>query len=264
MFMRNISYALRRLLPTAGGMVRIFFRSPLIAMKLFVAAACYTLKGKMPFAVIVEKGYPIEHPKELVAYLAHFVEREIESNIWLKPYRAAENPLCLDVGGHAGIFSLKLLCENPTAIVQAYEPQRELFAKALAGLAEENERYSCFNIAISDRQGSSILYLDSRDNSQASLEMDWRPGGDGQCRVDTFTLDEVTKDIGKIFLIKVDVEGHEDKVIAGAREALSKARFLLVEILRDDNRRTIRELLGPTWSETRLGEGDYLFERAGD
>ncbi len=258
--MRNWKYAAGRFIPTLWGLVRVGVRAPRRAVRILCASLFYALTGRMPFTVVVEEGYPIAHPKELVAYLAHFIEGEIEAAAWLTPYRQAAAPVCLDVGGHAGIFSLRLLCENPSALVLAFEPQPSLAAKAIVGLSAVGERYRCYPLAISDQAGKARLYCDDMDNSQASLESDWRNGPHAIVEVETRTLDEAAAGLEAIFLVKIDVEGHEVSVLKGGPAALGKTRFVLAEILSRDNLQSCRALLGPGWRETKIGRGDYLFE----
>ncbi len=258
--MRNWRYAAGRLFPTVRGFVRCIVRSPRIARQVFSASLHYALTGRMSSAVVVEKGYRIEDPKELVGYLAHFVEEEVEAREWLIPFRRAQAPVCLDVGGHAGIFSLKLLCENPAALVYAFEPQPDLARKASQALASESSRYRCFPLAVSDAPGKTRLYRDSIDNSQASLERSWRPEAEEVLEVETVTLDAAAADLGNIFLLKIDVEGHEARVLAGGKGTLKRTRFVLVEILSEESLRRCRSILGPGWKEKKIGRGDYLFE----
>jgi len=258
--MRNWRYAAGRLFPTVRGFARCLARSPRIARQVFPAVVRYALTGRMSSPVVVEKGYRIEDPKELVGYLAHFIEEEVEVRDWLDPFRRARDPVCLDVGGHAGIFSLKLLCENPTARVHAFEPQPELTRKASQALAGESSRYRCFPLAVSEAPGKNRLYRDEIDNSQASLERSWRPEAEEVLEVETVTLDAAAGDLGDIFLLKIDVEGHEARVLAGGAATLKRTRFLLVEILSEESLGRCRSILGPGWTEKKIGSGDYLFE----
>jgi hypothetical protein len=44
------------------------------------------------------------------------------------------------------------------------------------------------------------------------------------------TLDRLLADLSEISLLKIDVQGYEKVVLAGARESLAKTMFLLIEL----------------------------------
>jgi FkbM family methyltransferase len=47
------------------------------------------------------------------------------------------------------------------------------------------------------------------------------------------TLDNVLKDYNEIYLLKIDTEGHEDKVLKGAVEVLKNITYLYIEMWND-------------------------------
>jgi len=44
------------------------------------------------------------------------------------------------------------------------------------------------------------------------------------------TLDRLLADLDEISLLKIDVQGYEKHVLAGAKQTLSKTKFLLIEL----------------------------------
>ena len=65
-------------------------------------------------------------------------------------------------------------------------------------------------------QGSGTMYTQS---SQGSFELD--------------TLDNILKNYDSIYLMKIDTEGHEDKVLAGAQHILNDVKYLYIEMWND-------------------------------
>jgi FkbM family methyltransferase len=79
-------------------------------------------------------------------------------------------------------------------------------------------------------------------------------------QVDVTTLDHELK--GRpVLVMKIDVEGFEDEVIAGATETLSRTKFLIIEAHDAARRDHLTRLLGPGWYRRKLGSSDYLFTR---
>jgi hypothetical protein len=64
-----------------------------------------------------------------------------------------------------------------------------------------------------------------------------------------------------ILLMKMDVEGYECEVIAGAAQALARTQLLIIEAQTLEHRDAITQALGPGWQRRKLGPGDYLFSR---
>ena len=54
--------------------------------------------------------------------------------------------------------------------------------------------------------------------------------------VDAIPLDDILKGYTKIKLIKIDVEGAELQVLEGARKTLKKARYVILEVSREEDR----------------------------
>jgi FkbM family methyltransferase len=44
------------------------------------------------------------------------------------------------------------------------------------------------------------------------------------------TLDRLLVDLAEVSLLKIDVQGYEKQVFAGAKQTLSKTKLLLVEL----------------------------------
>ena len=75
---------------------------------------------------------------------------------------------CLDIGAHNGDYSKKLL-ETYNMRVIAFEPMKQSF-KNLKNLKNYySDKFQCFNIALSDKNGFQKIYFAKRNSQLASL-----------------------------------------------------------------------------------------------
>jgi FkbM family methyltransferase len=143
-----------------------------------------------------------------------------------------------DVGAHVGYFTLIAALANPRAAVHAFEPVDFIHARlAVNQRGNAIKNITRHQAGVSDRQGWADIGVRFSANllsTGSSLE----PAVAGQARTETKriplrTIDAVFGDSG-VDLIKIDVEGHEPHVLAGARQTLRRHRpTVLLEELRD-------------------------------
>lgn len=143
----------------------------------------------------------------------------------------------VDVGANTGQWSTMLLdCVNPVKLI-VIEPEPMAFAKLKEQFAN-NPQVQLHNVAVGDREGTAKLKI-TRDTTGASLlkpkeEMRALIGSNwtvtSEVEVEITTLDKLLVDLAEISFLKIDVQGYEKTVLAGARETLAKTKFLLVEL----------------------------------
>ncbi|MEO1422792.1 MAG: FkbM family methyltransferase [Pseudomonadota bacterium] len=128
----------------------------------------------------------------------------------------AQNPVIIDVGANAGVFSLPILqAGGAKAVCYAIEPNPIMLERlrrnvTRSGLSAKVHVEEC---AISDENGTAHLTFTVGANfGQARLGED--PDADG-LDVKTLTLTDfvTSRQVPRIDLLKVDVEGLEDRVI---------------------------------------------------
>ncbi len=134
----------------------------------------------------------------------------------------------LDAGAFIGTHTLAFArMAGPAGKVYAFEPRREIFAYLKRnieanGLAQAQAR----NVALG-RQPAELA-LDGLDLQHAdnfgglSQEGAGTTAGEAQYFVSVVTLDML--DLPKVDVIKLDVEGMEAEVLAGAREVIARGR----------------------------------------
>jgi FkbM family methyltransferase len=119
----------------------------------------------------------------------------------------------VDVGANIGYFTL--LAASQGAHVVAYEPTRAVFERLRENVALNGfDDVTVVNAAVAEKRGTLTLYESTNDPEANNLFGD----GDHPVEVATICLDDDLAEHGveKVDLLKVDVEGAEPLVLAGA------------------------------------------------
>jgi FkbM family methyltransferase len=122
--------------------------------------------------------------------------------------------VAVDVGAHIGIWSRELA--KTFGRVHAFEPVRENF-DCLTNNVPTN--VACYNMAVSQFPGSVAMQLPAQGNSGQ-----WHVAGVGD--VPCVRLDDLPFDA--LDLLKLDVEGCEGYVVAGAVDTLIRHAPLVI------------------------------------
>jgi len=185
-------------------------------------------------------------------------------------YRRFVKPgdLVFDIGAHVGdrISSVRRL----GARVVALEPQPGP-ARALRLIHGRDHDVTLLSAAAGDREGEITFHVNSRNPtvSTASAEFlaaaDGAGGWEGQewdrtLTVPCLTLDGLIAAHGRPAFVKIDVEGFEDRVLAGLSHPLPALSFEFTTIARDCAQRCLDRLeaLGPYRFDVSLGETQAL------
>lgn len=146
----------------------------------------------------------------------------------------------LDVGAHAGEFGGSLRHYGYRGRILSFEPIAALHQR-LCGAAEADPDWTCRQLAIGDRSGQVEIHISGNDGFSSSIrEMDSRheqadPSSAyvGSETVALSTLDEqinrTDTSVGQLFL-KVDTQGFESEVLAGAAATLSRCALVELEL----------------------------------
>lgn len=140
-----------------------------------------------------------------------------------------------DVGAHMGEYSGEILkVYGSGAEIFCFEPARATY-DVLQDRMKGNSNVRLFNIGMSDEEGSVDLYSDTLASGRASVYRRGAPGGpDDACtseRIELGTVDGFCEKegIGRIDLLKIDVEGHELSVLKGAQRMVSSGSVLYIQ-----------------------------------
>lgn len=172
-------------------------------------------------------------------------------------FRLAESArTVLDVGAHAGFYSLLAGLANPNADVFAFEPLARVFERLernvqLNGLS----KVKCFQVAVGANEGvQEFYYPDQVQPISSSLRSDvllatFPDDAIQHVPVSVVALDGFVDEhrIAQVDLIKLDTERTEHDVLAGARELIARDRpSIICEVWPDaGNQRDLEAILRP-------------------
>jgi FkbM family methyltransferase len=129
----------------------------------------------------------------------------------------------IDVGSHIGYYSLLARqVVGTTGRVLAFEPNPETFGTLVAnGMLNGYGNFYAYNCAMGDRYGSLEFNINVEDEGMSSLV--FRSARSSQIKVHVTTLDIVValSRLQNVRMLKIDVEGFEENVIAGAKQLIS-------------------------------------------
>ncbi len=149
--------------------------------------------------------------------------------------------IIVDIGANTGVYALIAQAANPQAQVIAVEPILRVYDKLMENIALNGSRIRAFRAAITDHDGTGIIY-DQKGAEHVlavSMEPDWGGNkGRESVEIPVRTLPSIMKEAGggPIDLLKIDVEGHEAAVLEGARDLIRQDRpSILIEVLTSES-----------------------------
>jgi FkbM family methyltransferase len=166
------------------------------------------------------------------------VAERYELENWFKPYAKG---VVADVGAYIGTYTVRAM--HTADLVIAIEPL-PLNYKALQINVELNDRRRkaeiiSINKAVAETKGKTRIFLPiefkyigssiarlERPSKQSFIEFD----------VEIDTLDNTINKlgVGRIDLMKIDIEGYVSKALPGMVESLKKTKWLIVELWKRD------------------------------
>jgi FkbM family methyltransferase len=181
-------------------------------------------------------------PFEEFCYIAPEMVDEMDSFI----ANISDKHRLLDVGALHGLFSLVFAARDSANEVVAVDASPLAFAKLLYNIHANSARnITAVESALSDNSGMLEMHYDwehavagDRSPTHRSLRVESQTG-DRLCEAYSFAPD----------VIKVDVEGHEVKVVEGLRETIARNKPLLflelhpLMISRNDGNGSVAELI---------------------
>ena len=173
---------------------------------------------------------------------------------WIEKIDAS---MFVDIGSHAGLYSIIAKARHPELEVHAFEPDptnlcqlyANLFVNRLQADIEVHEH------GISNHEGI-VAFVTSEESSSRGTR---RISRNGNTEIEVKRLDQILQCKNRAIAIKIDVEGHEYEAVEGASEILSSNKCILqVESAPDKYKRLEQKLiqLGYRHIATR---GDHYF-----
>lgn len=148
-----------------------------------------------------------------------------------------------DVGSNTGWYTMISFAASEKSKVCSFEPLLEHVEcqKETIYLNRKENSVKIFELALSDHNGKETIRL---GGSGTSLDKDFLEVDFGTRTINVQTLDSLIKEdhIPYPDFIKIDVEGHEYKVLQGSRTVLQSKPILFIEIAKTlNNKRFIHK-----------------------
>lgn len=143
----------------------------------------------------------------------------------------------LDIGANTGQFSRTVHALLPHASIYAFEPQADCFEVIRQGFAGAPNLHAV-QTAVGDEDGEITFHRNEFSQSSSILELtdthkDAFPWAQESCEIQVpiHRLDTLQSDIDltSAVLIKIDVQGYEDRVLRGGEQVVRQADFVLIE-----------------------------------
>jgi FkbM family methyltransferase len=176
-----------------------------------------------------ETGISVRTP---LTYIERTIFRELRALL------TEEDIVVVDVGAGEGTYTSVFAKTRAVAAVYAFEPVPAAFAK-LRNAVRAYGHVQCFNFALGEANGRQALYeyacsdvsslLKMEEHQERLLRSSRMPS---VITVDVNRLDDLVKagTVAQPDLIKIDVQGYEDRVIRGADSTLQRTRYCVIEL----------------------------------
>jgi FkbM family methyltransferase len=138
-----------------------------------------------------------------------------------------KNDIVIDIGANIGTFSLAVASlVGETGKVFAFEAHSKTFSYFLKNIkANSYKNITAYNLALGEKEGELHFSSDSNDDVNHVIKS-------GGLKVPVTTLDRIPEIVKekRIQVIKLDVEGYEIFVLEGAKETLTKTKYVYFEV----------------------------------
>lgn len=219
---------------------------------------------------------PLDHAERCVA-------------LGLRHYLEGQDLTIYDIGASYGTYARAMAKLSQVGRVVAFEPIPDVFGQLKDSTAAlPNVR--CLNLALGDTNGPATFHQNDFSYSSSMLPMENlhkelfpQTVHSREITIQVARLDDVVReqDLPRPDFIKMDVQGFEDRVIAGGEATVRQARHIMLEMslqrlykgspLFDDTYRLVRDLGyrligvadGVHGVNGRLVQIDAVFEREG-
>ena len=151
----------------------------------------------------------------------------------------------IDCGANNGQFAKLSLKLFPLAKLYCFEPMETAFEELNLWAKTQNDRIKCFKLALGDFEGEIEMHLHDNHSPSSSI-LETTPNAhrlypqtkkQSIQKVRISSLDVALKpylsEMPKNILIKLDVQGYEDRVLNGSQEVIKKASACILEISLD-------------------------------
>lgn len=177
----------------------------------------------------------IKKPLNLIGLDIKKYRPEIDRIKWLEKYNIKT---VIDIGAHTGQFAKEIRGKLPQARIYSFEPLKDCYQKLVQNMSED-KNFEAYNFALGDKESAQEMNRSTSSPSSSLLtmgnlheEMYPHTKGGSKEKIEVKRLDAVFKNsnLEKEILVKIDVQGYEDKVIVGGINVISQAKIALLEV----------------------------------
>lgn len=189
--------------------------------------------------------------KKVVQRLFHAIGYDVRKRLKAAHHRDLQTggipfDIIIDVGANVGQFARESLEMYPTAKIFCFEPLAAPFLKLTEWAATQHGNIQCYQMALGEHIGEIDMHLNESFTPSSSvltitdrcIELYPLTCVDKSVSVTISTLDKVMGDVhldaSKNILLKLDVQGFEDRVLNGAGNTLSMCNAVMLEVLMDN------------------------------
>lgn len=143
-----------------------------------------------------------------------------------------------DIGANTGQFAKEIRKKLPQAKIYSFEPLKDCYQELVRNMSDD-KNFKAYNFALGEKETEREINRSVSSPSSSLLamgklheEMYPHTKGGTKEEIKVKRLDDVFKisDLEKEILIKIDVQGYEDKVIKGGTNIISQAKIALLEV----------------------------------
>ena len=156
---------------------------------------------------------------------------------YLKFLEKCEIKTVLDIGAHTGQFAKEIRGKLPQAMIYSFEPLKDCYQDLVRNMSQD-QNFEAYNFALGDKESRQEINRSISSPSSSLLtmgnlheEMYPHTKGGTKEEIEIKCLDDIfnNSNLEKEILVKIDVQGYEDRVIKGGAHIISQARIILME-----------------------------------
>ena len=148
----------------------------------------------------------------------------------------------IDVGANRGQFAREISAFFPKAQIYCFEPLDAPYRELVNWAEQQGRRVRCFNTALGETEGEEAMHQHDDHSPSSSLlaATDTCHELYPQTRAEHLTTIQITTmdralgatlpDMPRDILLKLDVQGFEDRVLRGGSQVLSQCRAVVLEV----------------------------------
>lgn len=158
----------------------------------------------------------------------------------MEVFKTQEVDMVLDVGANLGQFAKSLRQDGYTGIIHSFEPVKDTF-RQLAEASKDDDKWFVHNFALGEAQGSATINVMNssafasvlKPNDFGTKQFEHRNNVNYEEEIKIETVDNFLASLdtkGKNIFLKMDTQGLDLKVFAGAKASLAEVVGLVSEL----------------------------------